>query len=175
DLSKEGPTLPHLVELRGEPVSCADLKSFMRSDYRLVLADDFLPKMDMATMANSLEARSPFLDVPLAEFAWSLPERWLISPTRTKPLLRDLARPLLPAGIVSAPKRGFEVPMRRWLAQDLRDVVVERLRGPGCAARGRGRAAPPEPPSRCARRPSCRAAIRYGPEWIPRQSRPGRV
>jgi asparagine synthase (glutamine-hydrolysing) len=83
--------------------------------------------MDMATMANSLEARSPFLDVPLAEFAWSLPERWLISTTRTKPLLRDLAKGLLPAAVVSAPKRGFEVPMRRWLEKDLHDVVADLL------------------------------------------------
>jgi asparagine synthase (glutamine-hydrolysing) len=127
DLATQGPTLPRLEQLRGEPVSCSDLKSFMRSDYRLIMADGFLSKMDMATMANSLEARSPFLDVPLAEFAWSLPARWLMSATRTKPMLRDLARAKLPPTIASAPKRGFEVPMGRWLKDDLRDVTADVL------------------------------------------------
>jgi asparagine synthase (glutamine-hydrolysing) len=130
DLANEGPTLVRLAELRGEETTCSDLKAFMRSDYRLILADDLLPKMDIATMANSLEARSPFLDVPLAEFAWSLPERWLVSATRTKPLLRDLARTLLPASIAVAPKRGFEVPMGRWLENDLHDVVADLLLAP---------------------------------------------
>jgi len=130
DLAAEGTTLPRLEGLRGESVSCSDLKGLMRSDYRLVLADGFLPKMDIATMANSLEARSPLLDVPLAEFAWSLPERWLVSGTRTKPLLRDLAKGLLPAAIVVAPKRGFEVPIGRWLENELHDVVADLLLGP---------------------------------------------
>jgi len=129
DLSATGSTLPRLAELRGEPVSSNGLKACMRADYRLILADGLLPKMDMATMANSLEARSPFLDVPLAEFAWSLPERWLVSATRTKPLLRDLAKGRLPQSIVAAPKRGFEVPVGRWLQNDLRDAVRDLLLG----------------------------------------------
>ncbi len=119
-----------LMDTRNGRIACSDLKSFMRSDYRLILADDLLAKMDIATMANSLEARSPLLDVPLTEFAWSLPERWLISPLQTKPLLRSLAAPVLPGEIVRAPKRGFEVPVAQWLAHDLRDAVEDLLLAP---------------------------------------------
>jgi len=126
-LARQESTLSRLSRMRGEELSCTDLKSCMRSDYRLGLADALLPKMDMATMANSLEARSPFLDVPLAEFAWSLPDRWLVSPSRTKPLLRDLADSKLPPSITSAPKRGFEVPVGRWLQKELRPIVADML------------------------------------------------
>lgn len=130
-----------LLETRTELMACSDLKSFMRSDYQLILADDLLSKMDIATMANSLEARSPLLDVPLAEFAWSLPDRWLVSPFRTKPLLRSLAAHSLPDETARAPKRGFEVPVARWLEHDLRDAVEDLLLAPGGRVMGIGNAA----------------------------------
>jgi asparagine synthase (glutamine-hydrolysing) len=130
DLARGLPPLMQLEKIRGERFSTRGFHAFQRSDYRLILADDLLVKMDIATMANSLEARSPFLDVPLAEFAWSLPERWLISPRETKPLLRELARRRLPAAVASAPKRGFEVPVARWLGGELRPLVADTLLGP---------------------------------------------
>ena len=92
DLAALGSATDRLGQLRGTSVSAASLRAFQHSDYRLILADDLLTKMDIATMANSLEARSPLLDIPLAEFSWSLPERWLISMRETKPLLRALAK-----------------------------------------------------------------------------------
>jgi len=116
-----------LARLRGERTSCRMVGEFLRSDYRLLLADDLLPKMDIATMAHSLEARSPMLDVPLAEFTWSLPERWVLRGAETKPLLRALARRRLPRDVSRAPKRGFEVPVREWLSHELRDVVGDLL------------------------------------------------
>ena len=128
------------AETRSDYMACSNLKAFMRSDYQLILADDLLSKMDIATMANSLEARSPFLDVPLAEFAWSLPERWLISPTATKPLLRSLAAQTLPREIARAPKRGFEVPVARWLEHELRDAVEDLLLAPNGRVAGLGNA-----------------------------------
>ena len=127
DLAADGPLSDRLARLRGERVSCRTGQAFMRSDYRLLLVDDLLSKMDIATMAHSLEARSPLLDVPLAEFTWSLPDRWLLSATETKPLLRALARRRLPRDVAKAPKRGFEVPVRRWLSHELRDVVGDLL------------------------------------------------
>ncbi len=127
DLAATGPALDRLELLTGERPSCDTVRDFLRSDYRLILPDDLLSKMDIATMANSLEARSPLLDVPLAEFCWSLPDAWLIGNTTTKPLLRELARHRLPPDVVRAPKRGFEVPVHRWLAGDLKDVVADSL------------------------------------------------
>lgn len=123
-------TLERLERLRGERPSADGLRAFQRSDYRLILPDDLLVKMDIATMANSLEARSPLLDVPLTEFAWSLPEGWLLNGRATKPLLRTLAQRLLPNDVANAPKRGFEVPVARWLAHDLRDAVADLLLAP---------------------------------------------
>lgn len=103
------------------------LNEFQQSDFQLILADDLVVKMDIATMANSIEARSPFLDATLAEFAWSIPEAWRIRGTTTKVLLRELARERLPCEIVAAPKRGFEVPVARWLDGELRGSVRELL------------------------------------------------
>jgi asparagine synthase (glutamine-hydrolysing) len=113
--------------LRAAEVSTRGVDAFTKSDFRLILADDLLTKMDIATMANSLEARSPLLDIPLAELAWNLPEKWRINSRQTKPLLRAIAEKRLPREITSAPKRGFEVPVARWLATDLKPHVHDLL------------------------------------------------
>ena len=80
----------------------------MAADSTHVLPDDLLVKMDIATMANSLEARSPFLDHVLVEFAVSLPDRLRASAFQTKPLLRELARERLPP----AGREGAEARLR---------------------------------------------------------------
>jgi asparagine synthase (glutamine-hydrolysing) len=128
-LAREEPTVDRLARLRGEQPSTLGLRAFQRSDFRLNLVDDLLVKMDIATMANSLEARSPLLDIPLAEFAWSLPEKWMLSVRETKPLLRALARRVLPPSVSTAPKRGFEAPIAKWLDYDLRETVRDALLG----------------------------------------------
>jgi asparagine synthase (glutamine-hydrolysing) len=133
ELSENRSPLAELEAMRRERFSTRGLHAFQLSDYRLILADDLLSKMDIVTMANSIEARSPFLDVPLAEFAWSLPSHWLISARETKPMLRELARRRLPAEVATAPKRGFEVPVERWLREDLREVVHDTLLAPDSA------------------------------------------
>jgi asparagine synthase (glutamine-hydrolysing) len=107
----------------------------MAADATHVLPDDFLVKMDIATMANSLEGRSPFLDHVLVELAISLPDRLRASAFQTKPLLRELARERLPAALVKAPKRGFEVPMASWLRHELRDLLQEALLSPDARIR----------------------------------------
>lgn len=132
DVSSLFPGLPvppggNFSRFRADTVSTNGIDRFQKSDFKLILADDLLSKMDIATMANSLEARSPFLDIPLAEFAWSLPEKWRNSFTETKSMLRSLARARLPHEISTAPKRGFEVPVKRWIENDLRDVIGDLL------------------------------------------------
>ncbi len=130
DLQAGQPSESPLRELRGYDVSTRSIDAFQKSDFKLILADDLLTKMDIATMANSLEARSPFLDIPLAEFAWSLPEQWRNKVGETKSMLRELARKRLPASISSAPKRGFEVPVKRWMETDLQPVLHDLLLAP---------------------------------------------
>lgn len=109
---------------------CASLRDFLWTDTRLILADVLLTKMDIATMSRSVEARSPLLDAALLELSWSFPEAWLQSGRATKPLLRALAARRLPAEVASAPKRGFEVPLARWLRHELRPLVGDTLLAP---------------------------------------------
>lgn len=99
----------------------------MRLDQLTYLPDDLLVKSDRATMAASLEARLPFLAYPLVEFAQSLPTSLKIRGTNTKYLLRKLAADLLPASIVKRPKKGFGIPVAKWLRADFKHLVDRLL------------------------------------------------
>jgi asparagine synthase (glutamine-hydrolysing) len=93
------------------------------ANIQINLVNALLVKMDMASMAASVEARSPFLDHVLAEFSFSLPCRYLLRGGSTKPLLRDAYQGRLPAEVLAAPKRGFEIPLSHWLHGDMRELV----------------------------------------------------
>jgi asparagine synthase (glutamine-hydrolysing) len=84
-------------------------------------------KMDIATMASSVEARSPFLDHHLMEFAARLPARLKLSNGRGKVLLASALRGLLPDAVLDRPKMGFGVPLARWFREELRDLPRELL------------------------------------------------
>jgi asparagine synthase (glutamine-hydrolysing) len=92
------------------------------------LPDDLLVKLDVATMAHGLEARCPFLDRALLDFAFRIPAAWKIKGMRTKVICRDAFAHLLPRAIVRAPKRGFELPVDAWLRGPLyhhaRDTIL---------------------------------------------------
>ena len=92
-------------------------------DLSTSLPDDMLTKVDRMSMAHGLEIRVPLLDHRLVEFALSLPPAWLVSPlpVEGKRLLRDVAGPLLPPGVLDRPKQGFVVPLNRWLREGLMD------------------------------------------------------
>ena len=94
------------------------------------LPSGFLVKMDMATMASSLEGRSPFLDGEVAEFALRLPVSHRVRGRRLKAVLRDAYRGLLPDEVVEGRKRGFEVPLAAWLERDLHGLVHDTLLAP---------------------------------------------
>ncbi len=119
-----GTFLPeHLEPLR----ALDDLERLVALDFEASLPDALLVKMDIATMAHSLEARSPFLDQELVEWAFSLPWSVRLRGRETKPVLRALAARYLPDAVVNAPKRGFEAPLRDWLEgglAELRDDAI---------------------------------------------------
>ena len=111
----------------------------LATDFATTLPNDLLVKMDIASMAHGLEARAPLLDHVLIETASRFPEAVKLGGAltsgvkdwwQTKPLLRALAGRYLPEPIRSAPKRGFEVPLVRWLREDLRvmrdDLLLSR-------------------------------------------------
>ncbi|MGH2920839.1 MAG: asparagine synthase (glutamine-hydrolyzing), partial [Gaiellaceae bacterium] len=94
------------------------------------LVDDLLVKTDRASMAHSLEARVPFLDPVVTNFALALPSRHKVRGLRKKVLLRKAVAPLVPAPLLRRRKRGFSIPAAAWLRGELepfaRDVLSER-------------------------------------------------
>jgi asparagine synthase (glutamine-hydrolysing) len=116
---------------------CADEVDRMLSvDIETYLPGDLLVKMDIATMAHSLEARSPFLDHKMMEFAASLPPESKLAGPTGKVVLKRALRRRLPASILDRPKMGFGVPLARWFREDLRELPGEILLDPGSRARG---------------------------------------
>ena len=97
----------------------------LRADLLTYLPEDFLVKVDRATMANSLEARSPLLDHALIEFAARLPVRLKVRGRESKVLLRAVAKTLLPASLIDRPKMGFGVPLNEWFSDGLGDVFSD--------------------------------------------------
>jgi asparagine synthase (glutamine-hydrolysing) len=100
------------------------------------LPDDLLTKVDIATMACSLEGRSPFLDHHLMEFAASLPADLKVRGATKKVALRMAMRGLVPDEILDAPKRGFRPPLADWFRGELADFAREVLLDPRARERG---------------------------------------
>ncbi len=115
----------YALSTAGDPVN-----RLLDLDIRTYLTDDILTKVDIASMAHSLEVRCPLVDQDVMMFAASLPGSEKQRVLRTKRILRDVARPLLPAEILTRPKQGFGLPIERWMREDLaplsRDILLDR-------------------------------------------------
>ncbi len=116
------------------------VEKLVDTDVQLYLPDDLLVKMDIASMANSLELRSPFLDYRVMEFAATLPPHVKLKRLTQKYLLKRALRGILPERILDRRKAGFGVPMESWLRGDLRPLLLDTLLGPQAATRGYFRA-----------------------------------
>jgi asparagine synthase (glutamine-hydrolysing) len=103
------------------------LDRMIRSDLFFYLPSDLLVKVDRATMANSLELRSPMLDVNLVEWGLSLPGKYKIRGLETKHILKDVARSLVPAELIDRPKMGFGIPRAEWLRTGMKEMVLDTL------------------------------------------------
>jgi asparagine synthase (glutamine-hydrolysing) len=113
------------------------LDVLLEVDIETYLPGDLLAKVDIATMAYSLEARSPFLDHELMEFAASLPASSKLRGGEKKLILRDALRGWIPDQVLDGPKRGFNLPMAgEWLRGELREMVTGLLTDPGARRRG---------------------------------------
>jgi asparagine synthase (glutamine-hydrolysing) len=108
----------------------------IRSDLDAYLPGDLLVKVDIATMANSLELRSPMLDVNVVEWGLSLPRRYKIKGFETKHILKDVARSLVPAELIDRPKMGFGIPRAEWLRAGMKELVIDTLTDTTATQRG---------------------------------------
>ncbi len=109
------------------PRKADDLKQLMHFDICEYLPDDILVKVDRAAMAVSLETRVPLLDVEVALAAWSIPSAVLRKDGRGKWVLRQLLQRHVPLELIDRPKKGFAVPLAKWLRGELRPWAAELL------------------------------------------------
>jgi asparagine synthase (glutamine-hydrolysing) len=105
-------------------------------DFGIYLVDDLLVKTDRASMAHSLEARVPFLDSAVTNFAFGLPARHKVRGLAKKVLLRKAAAPLVPREVVHGRKRGFSIPAAAWLRGELEPFARATLTADTLRAQG---------------------------------------
>ena len=96
-------------------------------DIKYYLRDDLLVKVDIASMQYSLEARTPFLDYRIVEFALNLDENLKVRNHTTKYLLKEVLYDYVPKYLFDRPKKGFSIPLARWLHRDLKFLVDKHL------------------------------------------------
>ena len=96
-------------------------------DFKTYLPDDILTKVDRASMANSLEARTPFLDPKIMEFIASLPLNFKYRNGETKYILRKILYKYIPKKLLDRPKHGFGIPIDTWLKKDLKNLLLDYL------------------------------------------------
>jgi asparagine synthase (glutamine-hydrolysing) len=123
---------PYFANVNGS----GSIDASLMADLMHYLPNDLLVKVDIASMANSLEARSPFLDHKLIEFAASLPEGLKQKGFGTKSLLKKVAARLVPEDVIYRTKMGFAVPIRYWLGNELQDYTKDILLSDTARQRG---------------------------------------
>jgi asparagine synthase (glutamine-hydrolysing) len=110
------------------------VQKLLFDDFQVQLPDQYLTKVDVASMAASLEVRAPLLDVAVLETAWRLPDRMKLHWGQRKWLLKRIAARLVPHEVIYRPKMGFALPLPQWfqgeigsvLERFLKDSVAER-------------------------------------------------
>lgn len=117
--------LRYAAGVRGE-----DLNDILLADLTLVLPGDMLHKVDMMSMANSMEVRSPFLDYRIVDFAFGLPAACKMNRKLNKRIVQDSFREMLPEALYNRPKQGFEIPLLEWFRKDFSEYVFGDLLHP---------------------------------------------
>jgi asparagine synthase (glutamine-hydrolysing) len=130
------PDLPRSTPVEPPGYARTTLDRALAVDLSRSLPDQLLYKMDIATMANSLEARAPLLDFRLVEWAATLPTRFKQRGTSRKRLISDALGRHVPPELFKRPKMGFTAPIPAWLRGDLRELMTDTLLG--AASRDRG-------------------------------------
>ena len=103
------------------------INDVLLTDMNMVLPNDMLTKVDLMSMAHGLEVRTPFLDVELVNFAFTLPAAFKINPKIRKRILQDAFKDFLPSELYNRPKKGFEVPLLKWLRKEMKSLIEDDL------------------------------------------------
>ncbi|HOY39824.1 MAG: asparagine synthase (glutamine-hydrolyzing) [Bacteroidales bacterium] len=105
----------------------SEMREILYTDMHMVLQNDMLTKVDLMSMANSLEVRVPFLDHTVVDFAFQLPDAYKINLSHKKIILQEAFRSMLPAELYHRPKHGFEVPLLKWFRNELWSMIDNDL------------------------------------------------
>ncbi len=111
------------------------MQKMLNLDFDHILEANLLVKMDIATMAHSLEGRSPLLAKDILEYIPTLPDAYKVKGTQTKYILRTLAEKYLPPELIHQPKRGFEIPLKKWIDGELKDLIASYILAPNAYCR----------------------------------------
>ncbi len=103
------------------------MNDILLTDMNVVLPNDMLTKVDLMSMANGLEVRVPFLDFNVVNFMFSLQDEFKIDRSIRKKILQDAFRDMLPTELYRRPKKGFEVPLLKWLRKEMRSLIENDL------------------------------------------------
>jgi asparagine synthase (glutamine-hydrolysing) len=103
------------------------MNDILSTDMKVVLQNDMLTKVDLMSMANGLEVRTPFLDFELVDFVFSLPSAYKINRSIRKRIVQDAFRQMLPPALYNRPKKGFEVPLLKWFRREMRSTIDDFL------------------------------------------------
>ena len=126
----EDPVAERFEELLAQSTTPDSVNRLLELDINTYLTDDILTKVDIASMAHSLEVRCPLVDQELMMFAASLPGSVKLRGLTGKLILREVAKEFLPDKILNRPKQGFGLPVDRWMREDLapmsRDVLLDQ-------------------------------------------------
>jgi asparagine synthase (glutamine-hydrolysing) len=121
------PVAAHIAPLYDRAARRDPVNQRLYVDLKSYLCDNLLVKIDRMSMANSLEARVPYLDRELVELAFQVPGTFKVSGGKTKVLLKRAAARYVPRECVYRPKEGFSIPIKTWLTESLRPVMEELL------------------------------------------------
>lgn len=136
ELTADDDSVDILRRVWGSALASDDVDRLVSTDVRTYLPDDLLVKVDIATMANSLEGRSPLLDHELMEFAARLPVDLKIRGPETKYLLKKVAETMVPREVIYRPKMGFGVPIVHWFRGEMSGYLKEILLDQHAIGRG---------------------------------------